>query len=77
MDIIRSVEQKANAALCMSSPVASLPALKATPVLLNMAGEMERWVLLVVRYGVSLHSKAKPDWNQIILRGSGWVGNFC
>lgn len=38
---------------------------------------LEGWVLLLVRYGVSFLSKAKPDWSQIILRGAGWIGNFC
>lgn len=61
---------------CMSSPVASLPALKAIPVIFSVAGVTERWVLLV-RHRASFLSKAKPGCGQIILRDSGWTGIFC
>lgn len=63
--------------LCMSSPVASLPALKAIPVMINVAnviGEVNPPCCFLSK---KFSFKNKADWSQIILRDSAWIGNFC
>lgn len=54
--------------LCMSSPVASLPALKAIPVMRNVANVIGEVNPPCCQIRAQFSFKNETDWSQIILR---------